>query len=261
MKWASLVAGVFLIGVGLFVSFGTLIMIIDYSSKFTPMTSITYWSLVGLISFTIGVLLWFKSGEIKWGKAMWFFMGVILSWLTWMTLSYFRSRPQDITQLMSATERSYYDKHSRWVKSAIARHIGRFWVFAASDGKACAWLRLHDVLFPFVIIDDRGTNRLAESIRLVGNRGQSISVDIANDGGISGYSVSTGGLFSSNSVSMMDVNMDGQYDLRIGPDREVDVNINSHWYQRISTNGQYFVELNGVAKQIIMTNGLWQLKE
>jgi hypothetical protein len=191
----------------------------------------------------------------------WFIIGVVMSWLTWSVLSYCRSRPVNLTQKMPEAVKPFYEKDSTWVKSAIARHVGRFCLFAASDDKASAWLRLHDVPFPFVIVDSKGTNRLPESITLVGNKGQSISIDITDDGGFSKYAVSTGDLFDTNAVSVVDSDMDGQYDIRIGPGRRVDVYINSQWHQRISTNGQHFVEMNGVLKQITRTDKVWTLME
>lgn len=262
MKRFYFIVGVLLIGVGLLVSLGTIMATIDNPSKFTPLTTLAGWILAGLLPFAIGTFLWFKSGEIKWGKTMFFFLGFIVSWGMWSTVFYVRSRPHDLMQPWSSDIKRICGDQMSWLSSASVRSVGTFVVSAASrKTNASAAIRTQKANFPNVLITDEDQNGAVDSIILIGAGGHSISVNLKPDGRFVNYTVSTGDILEPNAVAMVDVDMDGSFDIRVGPGRKVDVNINSNWYQRVSTNGKCFVEIQGVMTEVVMTNGLWKLKE
>jgi hypothetical protein len=192
----------------------------------------------------------------------WFIVGFVASWLTWSVVSYVRLRPRDLTHTWPSDVQKIYGGYLPWLRSAVARKVGSFVVCASGESSnASVAITPHGASFPQVFMSDDNLDGHVDSIILSGAGFQSVTVDdLDGDGDFDKHSVSTGDLFATNTICLIDGNMDGYHDLRIGPGRRVDVCIDSTWYRRTTTNGQHFVDANGVRTEVVLTNGIWKVK-
>jgi len=195
-------------------------------------------------------------------KIKWFVLGFLASWLTWSVISYIRLHPRDLTAKWPDDVQKVFGDNVPWLRSAVARNVGNFVVCASAEkSNASATISPRGQPFPQVFMTDVGMSGAVDSIILTAAGHQSISVDMDTDGRFRKYTVSTGDLFDTNSVAMVDSDMNGEFDIKIGPGRHIAVWINSAWRERVATNGQHFITLDGVMTEVVNSNGVWKVKE
>jgi hypothetical protein len=67
--------------------------------------------------------------------------------------------------------------------------------------------------------------------------------------------------YSSNllsGISFIDSNLDGQYNLRIGPGKNIALNHNSKWFPLIRKDKKKYIEIDGTQKEIEMKGFVWK---
>lgn len=262
MKRFCHIAGMLLVGGGLFVTLGMILMTIGEPSRFSPLTNLTVWILAGLVPGVVGAVLWFRSGKMNWGKATWFFVGVIVSWGIWSVIYFWRSRPHNLTATWPSELRAIPGDSLSWLRSAVARNVGGVVVCAsAKETDPSAIIRSRGKTFPQILMSSDKAEGFVDSIILSAAGDQSITADLDAKGQIRKYTVSTGDFLGSKAVAMVDSDMDGQFDVRIGPGRHVYLWLNSAWRERMSSNGSTYVDLNGTKTEVVLTNGVWKLKK
>lgn len=195
-------------------------------------------------------------------KLTWFIIGAIVSWLTWSVVAYVRARPHDLTTKWPSELRKVYGNVGRpWLRSAVARNVGGFTVCASAGAMGpSAIIAPRGKAIPQVSFGSETSEGFVNSITLSAAGDQSITADLDANGQILKYTVTTGDLLDSHSVAMVDADMDGQFDMRIGPGRHVYLWLNSAWHERVSLNGSTYIDLNGVRTEVALTNGRWKLK-
>ena len=195
-------------------------------------------------------------------KIGWFVIGFIASWLTWSLIAFVRLHPRDLTAQWPSDLQKVSGENVAWLRSAVARNVGNFVVCAsAAKSNASATISPRGKRSPQVLMTDDDKNGCVDSIMLSAAGQQSIFVDMGAEGRFRRYSVSTGDMLDTNSVTMMDSDMNGQFDIRMGPGRHVYVWIKSAWHERTSTNGKHHVVLDGVQSEVVDSNGTWRLRE
>jgi hypothetical protein len=259
MKRFLFILGVVLMGAGLLVSLGTVLMMLDDPAKFTPTTHLYCWLVAGLLPLAIGTFMWSKSGHMRTGKAMWFCVGVVLSWFVWATVSHLRLRPRDYTASWSADQR---DIAPEWLKHAKGRRLGGIMVFTPSDDSlGCALIHPPKPNhFPQIMFQDEDADGTPDSLLICDRLYRSFLIEDEDADGIFDSSQYTSGV-QTDSVSVTDNNMDAEPDFRLGPGPTIAVTIDGRWYDLIHTNKKQFVEMDGQLTRVKATNGTWRVTE
>lgn len=260
MKIFNFILGALLIGVGSAVLFGTTVMISAATSKYPLYINLLGLVFIGAAPFGIGTVLWLKSGTMRNGKLMWFLIGFLAASLLGLTVAHIRMRPRDVTkswpkELLKTLPPDY----ARNLQSAYCFGVGHWKIVAsASPSNNSAVITPRDDSFPRIYILNDRTNGI--NITLQDSNRQTVEAKYKNgDSVFDWYAYSTG--WSSNDFSVIDANLDGQMDLRMGPHGTVAYNINSNWYAGIRTNQKVYVEIDGQRKCIGKFKNGWTFKD
>ena len=108
-----------------------------------------------------------------------------------------------------------------WVKSAKMWHAGAFLVVIPPDnGIGDAFIvPVSRPYYPMFILKDSNSNGIPNWIQIVDSKMRSVNlVSKHQDGVWDSFIFSTG--MDSNSVTLIDTNMDGTFDRRMGPSRQ-----------------------------------------
>ena len=189
----------------------------------------------------------------------WFIIGFVVSWLTWQVVAYIRFRPKDYTALWSAPQQEHAPK---WIKKANGRRLGHFMVFTPADSEIAA-AYIHPTLpsqYPGVFIQDQDADGRLDSIVVADSTYQCVALlDDSSDGVFDSFGYSTA--IGKDSVCFTDCNMDGQYDMRIGPGQVIAVTIGTQWHDLINTNKKQYVEIGEGLTPVKAIDGTWQVIE
>ena len=109
--------------------------------------------------------------------------------------------------------------------------------------------------FPQINIS-AGSNVTEPIISLLDSKNRIISVK---------YKESTGEFesydYSSNlvsGISFIDSDLDGQYDVRIGPGNNIALNYNSKWFPLIRKDKKKYIEVDGRLRELEMKGFVWK---
>ncbi len=188
-------------------------------------------------------------------RIVWFATGFVVSWLTWSVVAYIRLRPRDYTEAWSADQQELAPD---WLKKANGRQLGHFLVFTPAD-TAIAAAYIHPPApnpFPGVLIQDQNADGRLDSILVADSTYQYVSLDDKTFNGVFD-SLSYSTALKKDSMSFTDNNMDGQYDMRLGPGPTVAVAIDGQWHDLIRTNKATYVEINGKLTEVRAAEGIW----
>jgi len=185
-----------------------------------------------------------------------FSLGFVAGVALLSAISHWRARPQDVTANLPDDRKTNIKRLAPWVTKARSWNLGPFAVFVPGDPSQKSEAIMYPVKSQFPIVNVSVSSMGSEpSISFVDSKNRIISV---------GYNVSTGEFksydFSSNltsGISFIDGNLDGQYDLRIGPDKNIAINYNSKWTPVIRKDKKKYMELDGILKEIEIKNFMW----
>lgn len=172
-------------------------------------------------------------------------------------ISHWRARPQDVTANLPDDRKTNIKRLAPWVTKARSWKLGPFAVFVPGDPSQKSEALMYPVKskFPIVNVSVSGIDS-EPSISFVDSKNRIISMS---------YKESTGEFTSydfSNSlisgISFIDGNLDGQYDLRIGPDKNIAINYNSKWIPVIRKDKKKYIELDSILKEIEIKNFMWK---
>ena len=173
-------------------------------------------------------------------------------------ISHWKTRPQDITATWPDDDRKKGMKMlAPWVTKARSWKLGPFAVFAPNDSsqKAEAMMQPIKTRFPQINIS-AGSNVTEPIISLLDSKNRIISVK---------YKESTGEFesydYSSNlvsGISFIDSDLDGQYDVRIGPGNNIALNYNSKWFPLIRKDKKKYIEVDGRLRELEMKGFVWK---
>jgi len=168
-------------------------------------------------------------------------------------ISHWASRPRDVTATWPDDDNKKGMKMlTPWITNSRVAKLGAFAAFVPSDPqKAEAILHPMKSGFPKVIINTDST----PSISFMDSKNRIISVR---------FNLATGEFKSYDyspslvgGISYVDGNLDGAYDLRIGPGNNLAVNYKDNWQPVIRKDKKKFVEADGVLREIEMKDFAW----
>jgi hypothetical protein len=192
-------------------------------------------------------------------KIIWFIIGFVVSWLTWSVINYVRFRPRDYTQFCSEEERHVCS----WLKSAKGLKLGAFTVLTSSvSSNASAMIYpTKPNHFPQVSITDFDQDGKLDGILIFDSAYHTISVDDSDGDGIfNSYDYTPNG--NTLSIRYTDINMDGQYDMRLDPGNDTSsVFIDSQWHDLITKDKGKYIDINGTIKKVKPVDGVWRIIE
>jgi hypothetical protein len=187
-----------------------------------------------------------------------FSLGFVAGVALLSAISHWRTRPQDVTATWPDDDNKKGMKMlAPWVTKARSWKLGPFAVFAPSDPSQKAEAMMYPVRTKFPKISVSISELGAEpSISFLDSKNRIISVS---------YNESTGEFksyyFSSNllsGISFIDGNLDGQYDVRVGPGKNIAINYNSRWFPLILKDKKKYIEIDGISKEIEMKDFVWK---
>ncbi len=174
-------------------------------------------------------------------------------------ISHWRTRPQDITATWPDDDRKKGMKMiAPWVSKARSWKLGPFAVFAPSDSSQKAEAMMHPIKNRFPIINISNNSEFGDGpfFSIVDAKNRSLSIK---------YNESTGEFesydFSTNLISgtsFIDRNLDGQYDVKIGPGKSVAVYYSSKWFPIVFKDKKKYLEVDNTLKEIEMKDFKWK---
>jgi hypothetical protein len=148
-------------------------------------------------------------------------------------------------------QESLHDAGLDWLRNARGVTIGKYRFFTpVNSSNASAQLQslATDGLPGISIQDENGDGRL-DSVLVVDSAHHNFSfTDRNGDGVLDSYEYTTGS--DPGSKTFRDDDMDGQYELRVGPGRAMAVFVESQWRDVVDKGNEHFVELKGKLTRI-----------
>ena len=168
-------------------------------------------------------------------KVTWFVLGTVVATVGWFSLAAWLRRPRDYTAHWPEAVR--INEHYAFLKHARAVGAGPFAVFTPASGTnhVLALICPKGTPHPFVLLLDDSGNGVADTMIIADRKSRSVSLDDRTEDGIwNQLTYSTGSV--SNPITVVDRNMDGVFDVRLGPDGRRSINLESKWYDLIFKN-------------------------
>ena len=188
-------------------------------------------------------------------RIIWFLFGFVAASGIWSIWGYARARPQDYTQSWPSGLREVAGEH--WLKRARGVDLGTFVVYvAAESSQAAALIHPKPLQYPQVYYVDEDANGYIDSLMAYDSSQRSINLsDEDADGSFNSF------IYSTDTNSFVDVDLDGQYDHRYGPGRQHAVFIDSQWHDVMAEGQKLYVMLNGKRTELRIDNGIWKVSE
>ena len=174
-------------------------------------------------------------------------------------ISHWKTRSQDITATWPNDDRKKGMKMlSPWVSKARSWKLGPFAVFAPSDSSQKTEGMMHPIKgkFPTINISNNSEFGDGPSVSIVDAKNRSLSIKYNElSGDFGSYEFSTN-LISG--TSFIDRNLDGQYDVKIGPGKSVAVYYNSKWFPVVFKDKKKYLDADNTFKEIEMKDFMWK---
>ena len=185
---------------------------------------------------------------------LWFPVGFLAAWLIWTVWSYVILSPKDFSRHLPKTEELRNEEYD-WMKNAKSRKVGEFTIIAAGDSQtASAWVFLTKPNHkPLVEYFDNDSDGRADQL-VVSDGKSAFSFKIADEA-FQSYSYSSHN-FSVDEVSYDDYDMDGRFDMRFGPGKQLALMADAEWREVIwEGGGKGYVEIDGKRRPVEYVNG------
>ncbi len=193
-------------------------------------------------------------------RLVWFAIGFAVSWGIWSAISYFYTRPQDITQSWPQEIRDVVPPEMEWIKEAKARKIGQFVVAVPAESQnASAMLSPQPPShFPQVVFLDEGPDGRIDCILVMDAKRRNFSIDVA-DGMFKSFICTT--RIGGESISYRDGNMDGEYDYRFVPGKAGTIMVQGEWREYVQEGDTRYVDVDGRRTALKLIDGVWQVAD
>jgi hypothetical protein len=188
-----------------------------------------------------------------------FAMGFVAGAALLSAISHWIARPQDATATWPDDDNKKGMKMlAPWITKARVGKLGPFAVFVPSDSSKKAEAIMHPIKhrFPQINISNNSDFSDGPYFSIVDAKNRAITVR---------YNESTGEFesydFSNNlisGISFIDGNLDGQYDVQIGPGKNIALNYNSQWLPLVLRDKKKYIEIDGTLKEIEMKDFVWK---
>ncbi|HEX5105934.1 MAG TPA: hypothetical protein VFV87_19080 [Pirellulaceae bacterium] len=192
-------------------------------------------------------------------RIFWFVLGFGTAWVIWSVTNYRALSPRDYTQNWPEELR---EDAPEWMKSARGRRVGLFTILAADDpqrASAQVYPSQPD-RNPSVAYEDTDADGRADSLLVTDSNRRTFSFAIA-DGKFTSYEYSPD-VMASDSITFVDHDLHGGFDLRFGPGGKHAMSVDSRWYELIPTGGHKgYVNINGKQVPAEHVNGAWRIVE
>jgi hypothetical protein len=201
-----------------------------------------------------------QNGELKMNWKS-FTLGLVVGAALLSAISYWIARPQDITATWPDDDnKKAMKKISPWVTKARVGKLGPFAVFTPSNSSQKAEAIMHPIKAKFPKISISNSDIVSgPTIRFMDSKNRVISVKYKESTGeFESYDYSNDQL---SGISFIHSNLDGQYDVNIGPGKNLALNYNSKWFPLIKKDKKKFIEVDGTLKEIEMKDFVWKFAE
>ncbi len=181
-------------------------------------------------------------------------LGAVVATAGWFSLAAWLHRPRDYTARWPEAARA--NKHNAFLRHARAVGAGPFAVITPASGTNVLALICpkDEPNFPFILLLDDSKNGVVDSITIADRQSRSVSLyDRTEDGIWNQLMYSTGS--TSNPITVVDRNMDGTFDVRLGPDGRKSINPESKWYDLIAKDGEAYIRIHGGEKRLESKDG------
>ena len=197
-----------------------------------------------------------KAHHVGWKeKAMnWksFGIGFVVGIALLYSISHWRTRPQNVIKTWPDDDNKKAMKMlAPWITEAKVGKIGPFSVFVPSNSSENTEAIINPIKASFPKIFISGSD-----IDLVDSKNRSITIKYKESTGEFGSYDYSSDLLSG--ISFIDSNLDGQYDVKIGPGKSIALNYNSKWFPLIRKDKKKYIEVDGSKKEIEMKGFVWK---
>ena len=147
-----------------------------------------------------------------------------------------------------------------WITKARVAKLGAFAAFVPSDPSLKAEAIIHPIKtgFPKVNISNSGVVP-GPSISLIDSKSRLITVNFNEPTGeFISYDYSPNMI---NGTSFIDADLDGEYDVKVGPGKNLSVKYNEQWHSVSRKDNKRYIEVDGAFKEIKMKDFRWNFVE
>jgi hypothetical protein len=188
-----------------------------------------------------------------------FALGFVAGAALLSAISHWRARPQDITATWPDDDNKKAMKMlAPWVTKARVGKLGPFVVFVPSNSSQKTEAMMYPMKnsFPKISISTDSNIVTGSTIGFMDSKNRMITVKYnESTGEFESYDFSTNLL---SGTSFIDGNLDGQYDLKMGPGKNIALNYNSRWLPLIIRDKKKYIEIDGALKEIEMKDFVWK---
>jgi hypothetical protein len=193
---------------------------------------------------------------MRFGKTTWFLAGFALSWMTWSVIEHAPLRARDYTQTWP---RYFREDATGWYVNARCRRVGNFSVFVPAESSRAS-VRVQGPKAdgsPGILVEDDNADGSLDRILVVDSAYRYFRLADKNGDGVFDSQAYTTGI-DAEPRTFHDEDMDGQYDLRVGPGRAAAVAIDSQWHDLILKDNRQYIDLDGTPTQVEAVDGVWR---
>jgi len=186
-----------------------------------------------------------------------FALGFVAGAALLSALSHWNSRPRDVTAAWPDDDNKKGMKMiAPWITKARVAKLGAFVAFVPSDPSRKAEAIIHPIKtgFPKVNISNSGVVP-GPTISLIDSKNRMFSVNFSEPTGeFISYDYSSNIV---NGTSFIDANLDGEYDVKVGPGSNLAVRYEEKWHSVIRKDNKRYIEADGAFKEIEMKDFRW----
>jgi len=185
-------------------------------------------------------------------KLAWFFYGFISAIILLAIIGYFRNLPRNVAEAMPKEQQEAMSLLSPWITSAKSAKLGPFAVFVPGGSSQKAEAIMHPIKtnYPQIIITDTDISFVDVKNKIMRIKYRELT------GEFEFYDFSSDLL---SGISFIDSNLDGQYDMKIGPGKDYALYYNSRWLPLIKNNNKKYIEIDGTHKEIEIKGVVWKI--
>lgn len=172
-------------------------------------------------------------------------------------ISHWRARPQNvIASWPDDDNKKGMQMIAPWITKARVAKLGAFAAFVPSDSSQKTEAIIHPIKtgFPKVNISNSGVVP-GPTISLIDSKNRLITVNFSEPTGeFISYDYSPNMI---TGTSFIDANLDGEYDVKVGPASNLAVNYMEKWHSVTRKDKKRYIEVDGELKEIEMKDFRW----
>lgn len=160
-------------------------------------------------------------------KILIFICGLVLSWVVWSSIYYYKSKPIDISSGLDDAEINMISGLVPWFSDSIAGGYGKYILLSSKSNKKDIMVFNESKTFPFVIISSKEDGAIV-NIQVVDSENRILSVtDSDFDSSFNSFDLSVKD--QKGGYSLIDKDFDGSFDIKIFDDGRALINKDGKW--------------------------------